>query len=79
MLSVISWPSITPNSRPPGVSVAADTTWRDYRLGSLWGVFNSVSASLMAEKTERGERLLASMIQRHGRHALDLNALELLE
>ncbi|MCV7149986.1 ecdysteroid 22-kinase family protein [Mycolicibacterium pyrenivorans] len=62
-----------------GVSVAADTTWRDYRLGSLWGVFNSVSASLMAEKTERGERLLASMIQRHGRHALDLNALELLE
>jgi hypothetical protein len=62
-----------------GVSISADTVWRDYRLGSFWGVLISVTASLMAEKTERGERMLALMIQRHGRQALELDALELLE
>lgn len=60
-----------------GVSISADALWRDFRFGTMCGVLNAVTASLMAEKTERGEECLAAMAQRHGRQALDLDALEL--
>lgn len=61
-----------------GVAYDADTQWRDYRLGALWGVVMTVIATILAAQTERGDEMLTVMGQRHGRHALDLNALELL-
>jgi hypothetical protein len=62
-----------------GVTISAETVWRDFRFGSLCGVLAAVTASMMAEKTERGETLLVAMAQRHGRQVLDLDALELLQ
>ncbi|MEZ5376661.1 MAG: phosphotransferase [Acidimicrobiales bacterium] len=62
-----------------GIDYDADTCWRDYRFSSLWGVAMTVIATVLAEKTERGDDMLTAMAQRHGRHALDLDALALLE
>ena len=58
-----------------GVGYAADTMWHDYRLGSIWGVVMTVIATILAAQTERGDEMLTVMAQRHGRHALDLDAL----
>ena len=64
--------------RAAGVEYAADTAWTDYRLGSVWGVVMSVIATILAAETERGNDMLTVMAQRHGRHAIDLQALDLL-
>ncbi|MFP5322217.1 MAG: phosphotransferase family protein [Acidimicrobiia bacterium] len=61
-----------------GVDYDADRAWRDYRLGSLWGMVITVIATVQAAETERGNDMLTAMAQRHGRQALDLDALALL-
>lgn len=61
-----------------GVAYGADDCWRDYRLGSLWGMVITVIATVSAAQTERGDDMLTAMAQRHGRQALDLDALSLL-
>ena len=61
-----------------GVAYGADECWRDYRIGSLWGVVITVIATVAAAQTERGDDMLTAMAQRHGRQALDLDALSLL-
>jgi hypothetical protein len=61
-----------------GVAYDADECWRDYRLGSIWGVIMTVIATVYAAETERGNDMLTAMGNRHGRHALDLDALSLL-
>lgn len=61
-----------------GVPYGGDIMWRDYRLSSLWGVVMTVIATIMAAQTERGDAMLTVMGQRHGRHAIDLDALSLL-
>ncbi len=62
-----------------GVVYDADDCWRDYRWTTLHGLIISVCASMMAEQTERGDAMLTLMASRHGRHALDLGALDLLD
>jgi aminoglycoside phosphotransferase (APT) family kinase protein len=61
-----------------GVGYDADTMWRDYRFGSVWGVVMTVIATILAAQTERGDAMLTVMGQRAGRHALDLDAMDLL-
>ncbi len=61
-----------------GVAYDADTAWRDYRLGAVWGVVMSVIATILAAETERGNDMLTVMAQRHGRHAIDLDSMGLL-
>lgn len=61
-----------------GVDYDADTCWHDYRVGSLWGMVITVIATVQAAETERGNDMLTAMAQRHGRQALDLDALSLL-
>jgi len=61
-----------------GVDYDADAAWRDYRIGSLWGMVITVIATVQAAETERGNDMLTAMAQRHGRQALDLDALSLL-
>jgi Phosphotransferase enzyme family len=61
-----------------GVDYAADACWRDYRLGALWGLAMTVIATILAAETERGNDMLTTMGQRHGRHAIDLESLSLL-
>ena len=62
-----------------GVRYDADACWRDYRFGTLWGMIITVIATVVAEKTDRGDALFTTMASRHGRHALDLDALSLLD
>ncbi|WP_420453480.1 phosphotransferase family protein [Ilumatobacter sp.] len=61
-----------------GVELSADAMWRDYRVGSLWGMIITVVATVAAARTERGDDMLTAMAQRHGRQALDLDALSLV-
>lgn len=61
-----------------GVQYSFDDCWRDYRVGSVWGVVMTVIATMYAAETERGNDMLVAMGNRHGHHALDLQALELL-
>lgn len=60
-----------------GVDYDADECRRHYVLQTLHGVGVGVTATALAERTERGDALFAQMINRHGRHALDFNALDL--
>ncbi|WP_420452991.1 phosphotransferase [Ilumatobacter sp.] len=61
-----------------GVEIDADDMWRDYRFGSLWGMIITVIATVAAARTERGDDMFVAMAQRHGRQALDLEALSLV-
>lgn len=61
-----------------GIDYDADDCWRDYRLGTLHGVLIAVVATVVAEKTERGDDLFTLMATRHAHHALDLDALSVL-
>jgi hypothetical protein len=61
-----------------GVDYATEYCWRDYRWGTLHGVLIAVLATMMAETTERGDRLFTLMITRHARQALDLDTLALI-
>jgi hypothetical protein len=62
-----------------GVEYSAADCWRDYRWGTLHGVLIGVLATLTAAQTERGDRLFTLMISRHAQHALDLDALALID
>jgi hypothetical protein len=61
-----------------GIEYPREDAWRDYRLGSLWGVAMSIIATMLAEQTERGDAMLGTMLRRHAHHARDLDALSLL-
>jgi hypothetical protein len=62
-----------------GIEQSFDECWRDYRYGSLWGIVITVIATVLAANTERGNDMLTAMAQRHGRQAIDLDALALLD
>ncbi|MEZ4325021.1 MAG: TIGR03857 family LLM class F420-dependent oxidoreductase [Polyangiales bacterium] len=55
-----------------------DACWEDYRRGTFTGLVVTVIASMMVQQTERGDRMFATMAQRHARHVLDLGGAELL-
>lgn len=55
-----------------------DQCWRDYRRGSWGGLIMAVAASMLVERTDRGDEMFLTMAARHSRHALDLEAIELL-
>mgnify|MGYP006269224921 CR=1 FL=1 len=61
-----------------GVALDRSTAWRDYRHSSIWGVIMSVIATVLAAETDRGNDMLTSMAEHHGRHAIDLDALAML-
>ncbi len=49
----------------------------EYAIATLHGVVVAVTATAMAEQTERGDALFTLMLNRHGRHALEVDALDL--
>lgn len=55
-----------------------DRCWHDYRRGSWAGLIMAVGASMMVERTERGDQMFLTMASRHARHALDLDAPEVI-
>jgi len=48
--------------------------WRDYRRGTWSGLVMAVAASMLVERTARGDQMFLTMAGRHSRHALDLDA-----
>ncbi len=62
-----------------GVDVPARECWWDYVLGTLHGVVVAVVATSLADQTERGDALMALMLNRHAQHAIDLDAIAAVE
>lgn len=52
--------------------------WRDYRRATWAGLVMAVAASMLVVRTDRGDQMFLTMADRHSRHALDLDAPELL-
>lgn len=61
-----------------GINYPEDQCLTDYALASLHGVAIAVGATMLADQTERGDALFTMMLNRHGRHALDWEAMGLL-
>lgn len=61
------------------VELSWDECWRLYRHGSWYGAFLAVVASMLVERTERGDRMFVTDLDRHVRHATDLDALGVME
>ncbi len=55
-----------------------DACWEDYRRGTWGGLIMAVAASMLVERTARGDEMFLTMARRHARHALDLDAAALL-
>lgn len=51
----------------------------EYALATLHGIVVGVTATAMAAKTERGDALFTLMLNRHGQHALEVDALDRVE
>lgn len=51
----------------------------DYRHFSFAGVNVAVGAAIMVKRTERGDRMFLTMLDRHVSHVLDLGALSILQ
>jgi hypothetical protein len=55
-----------------------DRCWTDHRRGTWSGLIMAVAASMLVERTDRGDEMFMAMAHRHARHALDLDAPALL-
>ncbi|MEY9928667.1 hypothetical protein ABH926_003306 [Catenulispora sp. GP43] len=64
--------------RGSGIAVTDGACWTDYRRYALGGLLMAIVASALVVRTERGDGMFAAMANRHGRHALDLDARALL-
>lgn len=52
--------------------------WLGYRRGAFAGFAVTVVASMLVQRTERGDTMFTTMARRHARHAIDLGAEEFL-
>jgi Ser/Thr protein kinase RdoA (MazF antagonist) len=57
-----------------GVALSADDCWRDYRRYACGGLLMSIVGSTLVARTDRGDDMFATMTNRHGMHALDLDS-----
>ncbi len=55
-----------------------DRCWTDHRRGTWSGLIMAIAASMLVERTARGDDMFMAMAHRHARHALDLDAPALL-
>jgi hypothetical protein len=55
-----------------------DRCWTGHRRGTWSGLIMAVAASMLVERTDRGDEMFMAMAHRHARHALDLDAPALL-
>ena len=56
-----------------------DECWYQYRFHSFGGLVMAIAASMLVQRTERGDDMFMAMAERHGRQALDLDAAALLD
>jgi hypothetical protein len=57
-----------------GVELDPDQLWEDYRRYTFSGLVMAIGASMIVERTDRGDQMFMAMANRHGRHALDLDS-----
>ena len=62
-----------------GVDLAWNDLWTQYRRYTFGGLIMAIAASMLVQRTDRGDDMFMAMAQRHGRHAIDLDAASLLE
>lgn len=55
-----------------------DDCWQTYRRGAFTGLFMAVGASMVVERTERGDDMFLTMAERHAHQVLDLDAVTAL-
>ncbi|MEU8799403.1 phosphotransferase [Spirillospora sp. NPDC048819] len=58
-----------------GVTLAWDDCWDAYRRHAFHGIVMSIGASMIVERTDRGDEMFRTMTTRHARHARDLDSL----
>ena len=51
-----------------------DTCWEGYRRHAFAGLIMAIGASMLVTRTDRGDEMFMAMANRHGRHALDVDA-----
>jgi hypothetical protein len=61
------------------VDLGWDDCWTQYRRYTFGGLIMAVAASMLVEQTDRGDDMFVTMAQRHGRHAIDLEAERLVD
>ncbi|WP_157963848.1 phosphotransferase [Actinocorallia populi] len=61
-----------------GVPLGWDDCWTSYREHVFHGIAMAVGASMLVERTDRGDEMFCTMTTRHAHHALDLDSLSLL-
>jgi hypothetical protein len=61
-----------------GVDLSWNDCWEGYRRYTFAGLIMAIAASMLVEQTDRGDDMFVTMAQRHGRHALDLDALAMI-
>ncbi len=64
--------------RQHGVVYDSQQCRDDYALAALHGLQIAVTATTVAKQTERGDALFTLMLNRHGRHALDIGSLDVV-
>jgi hypothetical protein len=62
----------------PGAPITLADVRDGVRRQSFFGVMMAIVSSMLVERTERGDRMFMTMLQRHCQHALDTDALETL-
>lgn len=56
-----------------------DRCWHDYRLHAAHGLIMGIVGAAITAPTERGDRMLSTMINRHALQMIDLETLSLIE
>jgi hypothetical protein len=59
-------------------SLSWEQCWEQYRLHSFHGILMVVAAAMVVERTERGDRMFMTCLERNAQQILDLDALSLL-
>jgi hypothetical protein len=62
----------------PGVPFTLADVTEGVRRQSFFGVMMAIVSSMLVERTERGDRMFMTMLQRHCDHVLDIDALATL-
>ena len=61
-----------------GVDLEWDDLWLQYRRYSFAGLVMAIAASMLVQRTPRGDDMFMAMADRHGHHAIDLEAAALI-
>ena len=57
---------------------AGSSCWEEYRRSCFHGLVMTIAASMVVERTERGDEMFMTWFERNAQQALDLGAVELL-